>query len=209
MNPWLNTWNAATYCILLHWLPEFVSCCLWCISSELISFNCFFLGGKNSGRNCPLALNLYFLMLVAMLQWPCMGRWMGSVVLTHCIWPSYLKSEDNCLLRHCLVAYGFVLEEVLCWTALFLKEGEEFVTCYFQSERSLLARTLSLALLLVFLLEALGKLEVIFEFPLLCSPAEEVIHVYQHLAKFSIHPTTNVLVGGIGNCVWKHRRMVW
>lgn len=47
--------------------------------------------------------------------------------------------------------------------------------------------------------EALGKLELTLKFPLSCSTAEEVIHVYQSPAKFSIHSTANSLVGRVGN----------
>lgn len=43
--------------------------------------------------------------------------------------------------------------------------------------------------------EALGKLELTLKFPLSCSTAEEVIHVYQRPAKFSVHSTANHLVG--------------
>lgn len=56
--------------------------------------------------------------------------------------------------------------------------------------------------------EALGKLELTLKFPLPCSTAEEVIHVYQSPAKFSIHLTANSLVGWVGNFAWEHRHIV-
>lgn len=57
--------------------------------------------------------------------------------------------------------------------------------------------------------EALGRLELILKFPLSCSTAEEVIHIYQSLAKFSIQSTANSLVGRIGDFAGEHRHIVW
>lgn len=133
---------------------------------------------------------------------------MRSVVLTLCIWPSHPKYKEDCLLRHCWTTSIFALERKSMLDSsigLSEKKIEEFLTCcgvcWLEPFNLLCYRYI--------FTEALGKLELTLKFPFSCSTAEEVICVYQNPAKFSIHSTTNSLVGWVGNFVWEHRHIVW
>jgi len=81
-------------------------------------------------------------------------------------------------------------------TGLSEKKIEEFFTCCGVSW----LEPFNLLCYCCVFTEALGRLKLTLKFPLSCSAAEEVIHVYQSPAKFSVHSTANSLVGRVGQC---------
>lgn len=128
----------------------------------------------------------------------CMGRWMRSVVLTLFIWPSHPKYNEECLLWHCWTTSIFALERksmLKSSTGLSEKKIEEIFTCC----GVCWLEPFNLLCYCYIFTKVLGRLELTIKFPLSCSGDEEVIHIHQIPAKFSIHSTANILVGRVGN----------